>query len=98
MPARWQLSHERKSIKPEEKVVACSRCGFEYLELIELKQYLDQMVVFGQKPQQRKLGVGFYFLRCPRCQMVIEPRMSGGITSKERDEYNKLLDEVEKNV
>ena len=93
--ANWQLGNNRTNVKPEETSISCSKCGFEYLELVELKKYLDITVVFGQKPRQKRLGSGFYFLRCPRCSTMIEPRTLGGFTTKEREEYDKLLDMIE---
>lgn len=84
-------SVEKKKSQPD--LVGCTKCGCQWMELVEVYQYPKyHQVLLGQKPPTQ--SGPFYLFRCPKCGEVIEPSVQNGMRTAIRAEYDEFIERM----
>lgn len=74
----------------EENVVSCTKCGCQWMELVEVFQFPEyHSVILGQKPPIAKGP--YFFYRCPKCQEVYQPSIQYGARDSARASYDAFV-------
>ena len=76
-------------------LLACTKCGCQWLELLEVQQWSKyNTVVLGQKPSP-KMGTGFYIFKCPKCNDIYEPPINVTPNEMEKSNYGNFISQLE---